>query len=112
MYYENPQGVSVHDGFPNPATDISLQTLDLNQLLIPRPVSTFLMRITGNEWAERGIFDGDLIIVDRALKPRSGRLVIWWEGSDFAISFVSAVTPDCPVWGVVTAVIHQYEGRP
>jgi DNA polymerase V len=112
MNHENPDGVSVHDGFPNPATDSSLQLLDLNKLLIRHRISTYFMRIAGNDWQEQGIFDGDIVLVDRALKPRSNDLVIWWEGESFHISPKHAVPPDTPTWGVVTFTIHQFRGTP
>jgi DNA polymerase V len=108
MFYEQPQGVTIHFGFPNPAADSSLQTLDLNQLLIKNSSSTFFMRIEGNEWASSGIFGGDLIIVDRAPRPRPNDLVIWSEADKFVISPLHTVPKNKPVWGLVTAAIHQY----
>src|SRR4030095_17150265 len=86
MYYENPSGVSVHTGFPNPATDASLQGIDLNKLLIQNGASTFLMRVSGNDWQAVGIWDGDLAIIDRALGPKKTDLIIWIHRDEFAIS--------------------------
>ncbi len=111
MYYSNPEGVSVHDGFPNPATDTSLQKLDLNQLLIWHNVSTFMLRINGSEWQEAGIFDKDIALVDRALKPRSVDLVLWQHEDNLAISRYSSLKKVNQIWGVVTAVIHQYRSK-
>lgn len=111
MYYENPDGVSVHGGFPNPAADASLQNIDLNKFLIKNSVSTYMMRVSGQEWQDRGIFDGDLILIDRALRVRRNDLVIWHDGSrDFAVSPWHTVPEGGEVWGVVTACIHLYEG--
>jgi hypothetical protein len=112
MFYENPQGVSVHDGFPNPATDASLQTLDLNKLLIKNGVSTYFMRIAGDDWRKAGIFDGDVAVIDRAVAPRRTDLVIWCEGSDFMISPRHALPIGKQMWGVVTSVIHMYREVP
>lgn len=111
MYYENPKGVSVHGGFPNPAADASLQGIDLNKVLISNSISTYLMRIEGNNWQSIGIFAGDLVIIDRALDARRADLVIWILHDDFAISPRHALPQDAMVWGVVTSVIHQYRGR-
>ncbi len=108
MYYENPQGVSVHDGFPNAATDSSLQVLDLNTLLVRHRISTYFMRIDGSGWQELGIFAGDILIIDRALKPRPNDLVVWWKGESFAFTHSHAVPEGTPMWGVVTTTIHQY----
>ncbi len=108
MYYENPEGVSVHMGFPNPAADASLQGIDLNKILIQNTLSTFMMRIEGNDWQQIGIFDGSLVLIDRALGARPNDLVIWWQGSTFAISHRHRMAKTGEVWGVVTAVIQQY----
>ena len=103
----NP-GVSVHGGFPNPSTDASLQGLDLNRLLVNNGASTFMMRIKGNEWADQGIFAGDIALVDRAIAPGKNDLVIWWHEDNFAVSAMNRTPKSSVAWGVVTAVIHQY----
>lgn len=108
MYYSNPDGVSIHDGFPNPATDTSLQSIDLNSLLIRHNASTYFMRIAGNEWAKLGIFAGDLLIVDRALEPRGNDPAIWIHEDTFVISPKHKIPEGAVVWGAVTSVIHQY----
>lgn len=101
-------GVSVHGGFPNPATDAARQAgLNLNQLLIQNSASTFMMRIAGNHWQHFGIFNDDLAIIDRALSPRPTDLVAWWLDGDFAISEFARMRPEATVWGVVTAIIHE-----
>lgn len=111
MYYENPDGVSVHDGFPNPATDSSLQSLDLNSLLIHHTLSTYLMRIEGNDWTRIGIFDGDIAIIDRALGAKPNDPVIWIHEDIFAISPRHKLPKEAVVWGTITAIIHQYRGK-
>jgi DNA polymerase V len=108
MHYKNPSGVSVHDGFPNPAADTSLQGIDLNALLIPRSASTYFMRIAGNEWARQGIFAGDLLIVDRAHIPKGNDPTVWIYEDTFAISPKHKIPEGAEVWGSVTAIIHQY----
>ncbi len=105
-------GVSVHTGFPNPALDRRGQAslaLDLNQLLVRRPSSTYLFKITGHSYADNGIFDGDVAIIDRALPPTDSDLVIAWQDSGFVICRKRQLVPDCQPWGVVTATIHQFE---
>ena len=105
---DNTVGVSVHAGFPNPGDDRSHGGLDLNQLLVARPTSTFVFQIDGGEWESWGIFSGDMAIVDRAPDPRRADLIIWWRGSEFAISRYSTLPRGATVWGVVTAIIHQF----
>jgi hypothetical protein len=102
-----PPGVSEHTGFPNAGTDSSLSSLDLAKLLIQNPSSTFFMRLRGNEWEDRGVFDGDVVIIDRALLPRASDLVIWWGEEAFAIGRPGEVPEGEEVWGIVTTVIHQ-----
>ncbi len=111
MYYSNPQGVSVHDGFPNPAADSTLQNIDLNRLLVRHSASTFFMRIEGSGWERLGIFAGDLAIVDRALDAKPNDPVGWIKDGEFAISPLHKLPAQAEVWGVVTSVIHQYRGQ-
>ncbi|HYH75716.1 MAG TPA: S24 family peptidase [Candidatus Saccharimonadales bacterium] len=103
-------GVSVHAGFPNPATDQSLHSLDFNQLLIQHTASTYMFRIEGSQWEDAGVFDGDIAIVDRALDPRKTDTVVWWQDGPeaFAVSPYKQVPTGATVWGVVTASIHQF----
>jgi len=106
-------GVSVHSGFPNPAADTTLHTLDFNQLLIRHAVSTFMFRIEGGEWASIGVFDGDIAVVDRALDPRKNDVVVWWNEpkGEFSISSYSNMPQDASLWGVITATIHQFRDK-
>ncbi|MGB3850410.1 MAG: translesion error-prone DNA polymerase V autoproteolytic subunit [Tunicatimonas sp.] len=69
-------GDTVSAGFPSPATDHEEQAIDLNKELIPHPSSTFLVRASGNSMVGAGIFDGDLLVVDRSVTARDGHVVI------------------------------------
>lgn len=108
---DGEQGVSVHAGFPNPAADTRLHGLDLNQLLILHPSSTFLFRIRGEQGIMQGIFDGDIAVVDRLAIPHSSALVLWHDGQRFNLSRPSRMQPGGNVWGTVTAVVHQYQEK-
>jgi len=103
-------GISVHSGFPNAATDRSLDSLDLHHLLVPRPNSMFLFRIRGNDWDDVGIFDGDIAVVDRGLNGRAGDVIVWWNDAsgEFAVSHYRQLPADATVWGVVTTTVHQF----
>lgn len=63
-------------GFPSPADDDVEARIDLNLELIPRPLSTFLMRASGDALQGDGILDGDLLVVDRSVTPRPGHVVV------------------------------------
>ncbi|PIP80684.1 MAG: DNA polymerase V [Gammaproteobacteria bacterium CG22_combo_CG10-13_8_21_14_all_40_8] len=67
---------SVSAGFPSPADDYIDRFLDLNELLIEHPSSTYLARAQGSSMIEVGIHDGDILIVDRAIEARNGDAVI------------------------------------
>ena len=60
---------SVPAGFPSPADDYIDKSLDLNEYLIQHPAATFYCRVSGHSLTGIGIFDGDLLIVDRSLTP-------------------------------------------
>lgn len=66
----------VEAGFPSPAADYLDDVLDLNDLLIRNPPSTFMMRAAGRSMEQAGIADGDLLVVDRSLEARHGDVVI------------------------------------
>jgi DNA polymerase V len=111
MYYEQPMGVSVHGGFSNPATDASLQGIDLGKLLVQNSAATFMMRIAGDEWQNLGVRAGDLALIDRALAPRATDLVVWLHEDQFVISPLPQLPEGGALWGVVTTVIHQYRSK-
>ncbi|MDC1436055.1 translesion error-prone DNA polymerase V autoproteolytic subunit [Gammaproteobacteria bacterium] len=67
---------SVPAGFPSPADDYIESSLDLNEYLIKHPSSTYFARASGDSMVERGIMDKALLIVDRAIEPRQGQVVI------------------------------------
>jgi DNA polymerase V len=59
--------------------------IDLHRLLIPRPASTFLLRVSGDSMTGAGIQPGDLLVVDRSVEPRSGRIVVARLGDAFTL---------------------------
>jgi DNA polymerase V len=102
-------GTAVHAGFPNAAVDRPVIPLDFNQLLILRPTSTYCFRIKGDRWEDRGVFNGDIAVVDRSLHPAQTDLILNWEGEEFVLlTYTQAAQQE--IWGVVTAIIHQYRG--
>ena len=69
-------GHSVRAGFPSPADDYLEQALDLNEHVIQHPAATYYVRAQGESMMRVGIHDGDLLVVDRALEPVHGDIVI------------------------------------
>lgn len=59
--------------------------LDLNTLLIPSPLTTFFMRVRGDRLRDWGVRDGDLLLIDRAIAPRPGHLLVVAHGGRFLL---------------------------
>ena len=115
-------------GFPSPAEDLGAQRIDLAQVLITHPQATFILRARGHSMMEAGIFDNDLLVVNRALVPRHRHIVVAVVDGDFTVKRLyqlggriklQAANPTFPdivpnegqlleVWGVVTASIKQF----
>lgn len=115
-------------GFPSPAEDLGAQRIDLTQMLIVHAQATYFLRASGHSMVEAGIFDNDILVVDRAVKPRHNHIVVAVVDGDFTVkrlyqragrirlraanpTFVDIVPKDgqtIEVWGVVTATIKQF----
>lgn len=68
--------VKVSAGFPSPAADYEDKRLDINAYLIRNPVSTFFFPVQGDSMQGAEIFDGDILVVDRSVRPRHGHVVV------------------------------------
>ncbi|KQU21655.1 peptidase S24 [Methylobacterium sp. Leaf94] len=125
------QGAALCAGFPSPADDFLEGSLELPRWLAPNPPATFAWNISGDSMRGAGIFDRDLAVADRSLKPGNGsvvvaivdgtmslkRLVI--EGNVARLAFDN---PDLPafavedliegeIWGVVRFSIRWHVAR-
>ena len=105
-----------------------VQRVDLMAQLIRHPQATYLLRIRGESMRGVGIFDGDVVMVDKAITPRSGQVVVAVIDGEFVcktfyqragrIKLKSAndtfpdITPKdgqtLEIWGVVVAAIKQF----
>ena len=115
-------------GFPSPATDYIEEDVDLNVHLIKNVPATFIIRVQGKSMTDVGIYDGDLLIVDKSLKPKNFSTVIANVHDELVVkSFVKErdeqfltsgskkiedkiiinSESNIFVWGVVTYVIHS-----
>ena len=63
-------------GFPSPATDYIEEDVDLNIHLIKNVPATFIIRVQGKSMTDVGIYDGDLLVVDKSLKPKNFSIVV------------------------------------
>jgi len=116
-------------GFPSPAEDHAVQRVDLMAQLIKHPQATFLLRVRGESMKDAGIFDNDVVLVDRAIAPRSGHIVIamvdgefvcktlWQRSGRMKLKAANVTFPDInpadgqtvEIWGVVVASIKQFK---
>ena len=76
---------SVVAGFPSPAEQYQETPLDLNELLVKRPAATYFVRVEGDSMVGAGICDGDLLVVDRSLRPADGDVIIACVDGDFTV---------------------------
>ena len=115
-------------GFPSPAEDYIEARLDLNEKLIRNKAATFLLTVQGDSMKDVGILDGDVLVVDRSIEPKDGKIVIVALDGELTVKRLSIKStgtwlvpendhyPPIPVrdssdiviWGVVTATISQF----
>lgn len=70
-------------GFPSPALEYSEPPLSIDELVSLREPSRWLLRADGDSLRDIGIYDGDVLVVDKALEPLNGDIVVVVIGSDF-----------------------------
>ena len=63
-------------GFPSPAADYEDKRLDINEYLVRNPVSTFFFSVQGDSMEGAEIFDGDILVVDKSVRPKHGHIVV------------------------------------
>lgn len=119
---------AVPAGFPSPADDYVELRISLDEHLVEHRESTFFMRVAGDSMKGKGIFDGDLLVVDRALPAVHGCVVIAVVDGEFTVKqllhtpkgpVLRAAHPDYAdirikpeqdfaIWGVVSWNIHKH----
>lgn len=67
---------TVAAGYPSPAEDHVDDTLDLNEYMVQRPDSTFMLRVEGESMKNVGIMPDDILVVDRSLKASHRKIII------------------------------------
>ena len=118
------------NGFAAAADDYMERGIDLNEQLILNKPATFFFRMNGDAMMEDGIFSGDVLIVDRSIRPTSGKIIVAVLDGELLVrrlqknfnsvelvaankkmSSIQLSTFDerSNVWGVVTCVIHVLE---
>ena len=115
-------------GFPSPAEDFTELSISLDQVLIDNPPATFMAYVEGDSMINMGIHPGDIVIVDRSLKPRNKDIIVAILEGEFCIKQFSNLgnkikliphnskypiiyineNSDFQVWGVVIHSIRSY----
>jgi DNA polymerase V len=118
---------AISAGLPNQASEEVADTFDLNELLIKRPSTTFLLKVYGSSMINAGIFHNDILIVDRSIQPSDGKVVIAAVNGELTVKRLSiekdkvqliaenesyqpieiTSDTDLQILGVVTNVIHS-----
>jgi DNA polymerase V len=114
-------------GFPSPATDYEEDRLDINDIVVSNPSSTFFIRVKGNSMIDSNITEDDILVVDKSIEAIHGKIVIAVVDGDFTvktlynkdgvIKLVPANTEypeiiltseqELNIWGVVSYIIHK-----
>lgn len=76
---------AVRAGFASPAEPYIGDYLDFNEYLIRHPAATIAVRCGGDSMLDAGLDIDDLLIVDRAIEPRHGHIVMADIGNEFTI---------------------------
>lgn len=76
---------TVRAGFPSPAEDYKSSSIDLNSYISSNPISTFLVRVEGDSMIGAHIIPGDLAVIDKSRKAKSGDIVLAYVNGDFTI---------------------------
>ncbi len=118
-------------GFPSPAADYAEDGLDLNDYLIRNKPATFMFTVRGDSMIGASIEEGDKVIVDRALTPKSRDIIVAVVDGEYTIkrlykyrgrvelrpenpnypSIVLKDGADLQTWGVVVGVVRRYPAR-
>ncbi|WP_295674864.1 LexA family transcriptional regulator [uncultured Mucilaginibacter sp.] len=122
---------TIQAGFPSPADDYLEEILSLDDICISNAASTFLGRVKGSSLKDITIYEGDILVIDKSLKPNNRDLVVCAIDGEFnakilhrdrkgirLMSANSSFEPiiineltDFRIWGVVTFVIQNIKNR-
>ncbi len=118
---------NVQAGFPSPAEEELIDTLSLDEFLIPKPGASYLVKVTGDSMTGAGILPGDLVIVERGRQAQTGDIVVAQVDGEWTMKYfekengkalLRAANPKYPpmrpsseliIGGVVVANVRKYK---
>ncbi|MFT7507356.1 MAG: DNA polymerase V [Acidimicrobiales bacterium] len=117
-------------GFPAPGDDQVERVLDINDLVVQNPASTFFVRVEGDSMTGAGIFSGDVLVIDRSKDPKDGTIVVAAINGEMVVKRLKTQSKgcypllvsendeyapievsegeDCTIWGVVVGSVRQF----
>lgn len=115
-------------GFPAPGDDQVEKILDINDLVVKNPTSTFFVRVQGDSMIGAGIFNGDVLVIDRSKDAEDGSIVVAAVNGELVVKRLSikgnehllvseneiyapiaiGEGEECFVWGVVVGSVRTF----
>lgn len=120
--------VSISAGFPSPADDFIELQIDLNKHLIKHKETTYFAKVKGHSMKNAGIYDGDLLVIDKSIEPQDNKIAICQIDGEFTVKRIKIekdvvwliaenedyapikVTPEneLMIWGIVVYSIKAH----
>ena len=98
-------------GFQSPAQGYEDTRFDLNTLYIKHPAATIFMTVDTDRYHNMCIFNGDLLIIDRAKSLTPNSLVVYESEGEFVIGRVCNIKAEAQITGAILNVIHTVKER-
>ena len=92
-------------GFPSPAEDHLEDIIDLNQHLIKNKDATFFGRAEGDSMIGAGIGNGDLLVIDKSLRPKNQNIAVCFLDGGFTVKRIKIEKNT--IWLVAENVKYQ-----
>ncbi|GAB2624015.1 SOS-response transcriptional regulator UmuD-like protein [Emticicia aquatilis] len=120
--------IGISAGFPSPALDFTELSIDLNKYLIKNKPSTFCGFVKGHSMKNVGIFDGDILIIDKSLEPINNKIAVCFIDGEFTLKRIRIEKKQCwllaenedykpikvteendfIIWGIITFSIKSF----
>ena len=114
-------------GFPSPADDFKELRISIDQEVVRNEDATFYARVSGESMQGAGLDDGDLLVIDRSIEPKNGKIAVCCIDGEFTVKRLKVVEdgvfliPENPkyqsikvteeneliIWGIVTYVVKK-----